>query len=148
MTAMQIVLLVVGILVAVFVWTALLMAIILGIGKRGGWGKLAERYPAQSQPAEGLATYQTVKFGAMRIKRGMSIGVTDAGLYLALQSMGPLARRFAPGPMLIPWSELRAVRDESLYLGHPGVRFEVGTPPLATVTIPKDLADLAQLHLT
>jgi hypothetical protein len=105
-------------------------------GSQGGWGRLAESYPAHGGPTGQSVPGQTVKIGAVVYKRCVTVGVADEGLFLSVW------RKSA----LIPWSQVTAVGHATLYWQTVPL-LTVGNPPVATLTVPTSLWPSMQQRL-
>ena len=149
MTGATIVLMVVGIIVVVFLWMTLLMAVIYGIFRRtSGWQALSERYPAPEGVVGTLYHRQTVKVGAVRWRWAMTVGISDYGLYLAPSpSIGPFRRLVRHAPLLIPWSEIHVVGPGRIYLLWQCTELAIGEPKIASITVPDGLLALLAPHI-
>ena len=110
-------------------------------GRVSGLNRLAQAYPALSTPAGPTLAGRTVQIGAVRYRRCVTVHVSDAGLYLWVR---PVLSRHQP--ILIPWSEVKQVRETMLYWQR-AMRLSVGMPEVATVTLLMDLFTLVSPHL-
>jgi hypothetical protein len=108
-------------------------------GRGGGWSLLGEYFPAPFQPAEELLRRQTIQVGRVVYKRCAAVGITSPGLYLEVKI--PFSSRLKP--LLIPWEEIKGVREGILYWKKTGI-VSIGAPEIGTVTLFPDL--LAQVR--
>lgn len=102
-------------------------------GRGGGWTKLAEAFPASGAPAGDLLRRQTVQVGAVVYKNCTAVGVSPAGLYLAVKI--PFASRLKP--LMIPWEGIQELRTGALHWKKT-VILSVGRPEIGTVTVFRD----------
>jgi hypothetical protein len=81
----------------------------LALSWQSGWRALARRYRAAKQRCGTRFPMQSGRVGAVNYRRCLTVGVSDAGLYLAVL----FYLRIGHPPLLIPWSDLTvvAVRD-------------------------------------
>ncbi len=145
------VVLVVSITVGILLFLAGFLVLLYSIFARiSGWGALAPRYGATIEPEGRKLMRQTVKVGAVRWRRCVTVVLSPQGMYLALDSglRVPvlLAIRKHP-PVLIPWSEFKAPRKGRLYLGWQAVQLSIGEPETAAVTFPLALYKEMTSHL-
>jgi hypothetical protein len=97
--------------------------------KASGLNKLADLYPAEGEPEGQEHTRQTIKVGAVRYRRCVTVIVNARGLYLSVQPK--LSKR---RPILIPWEEVKKTEKGRLYWDSARQLF-VGEPKVATVTV-------------
>lgn len=100
-------------------------------GPAGGWGGLAERYPALTPPAGIRVDRQSVRVGGVVYKNCVTATLAAEGLGL---DAGWLLRRFGRRPMLIPWDQFRGEQPTTLHW-QAAVRLQVGEPAAGTITI-------------
>jgi hypothetical protein len=108
--------------------------------KVNGIYKLAERYPAPHEPEGGDWTGQTVKIGAVRYRRCVTVGTDPEGLFLGV--CPPLGRA---RKLLIPWDEIREVREARLY-GRQGIHLSIGEPEVGEITMYRELFERMREH--
>ena len=149
LTAGIIVLMVGGILVAVFVFLILLMSLIYGLFRgQSGWDRLTERYACPQGPVGTLHERQTVKVGPVRWRWSMTVGLSEYGLYLCPNvPIGPLRGLVRHPPLLIPWSDLHVLGPGHIYLLWECTELAVGNPKIASLTVPNGLLALFQPYL-
>ncbi len=149
MTALAIVVMVVGILVGVFVMLVVMMSIIYGVFRgQSGWDALAARFAATQGPVGQLYERQTIKVGPVRWRWSMRVGLSEYGLYLEpAMPIGPLRAVVRHPPLLIPWSELYIVGPGHIYLLWECTELGVGNPKIASLTVPNGLLALLQPYL-
>lgn len=105
-------------------------------GTTGGLRRLAESYPATIPRSGQVMQRETVKIGAVVYKRCVTLGVSDAGLYVA--TWGKSA--------LIPWAAFTGIGHATLYWQKVPL-LTVGDPPVATITLPVAVFDLMRSRL-
>jgi hypothetical protein len=110
-------------------------------GRVSGLNRLAQAYPAPHTPTWPTLTGRTVQIGAVRYRRCVTVNVSEAGLYLWVR---PVLSKHQP--ILIPWSEVKQVRETVLYWQR-AMRLSIGMPELATVTLQMNLFDLVRPYL-
>ena len=110
-------------------------------GRVSGLNRLAQAYPAPHTPTGPTLTGRTVQIGAVRYRRCVTVNVSEAGLYLWVR---PVLSQHQP--ILIPWSEVKQVRETVLYWQR-AMRLSIGMPELATVTLQMNLFDLVRPYL-
>ncbi len=110
-------------------------------GRVSGLNRLAQAYPAPSVPQAPTLTGRTVKVGAVQYRRCVTVGVSEAGLYLWVR---PVLSKHQP--VLIPWSEVKQVRETVLYWQR-AMRLSIGMPEVATVTVLMNLFDMMRPYL-
>ncbi|MBI5586292.1 MAG: hypothetical protein HY892_20975 [Deltaproteobacteria bacterium] len=103
-------------------------------GRGGGWTRLAERFPAASPPEGPMLRKQTIQVGAVVYKNCATLVVSAQGFYLAAKL--PFFSRLVP--LLIPWENIRSLREGSLYWKKT-VILSIGQPEIGTVTLFQDL---------
>jgi hypothetical protein len=137
-----------GVVPFLAMFAALLATTLLGMvgmfrvfGRVSGLNRLAQAYPALRAPAGPTLTGQTVQIGAVRYRRCVTVNVSEAGLYLWVR---PVLSKHQP--ILIPWSEVKQVRETVLYWQR-AMRLSIGMPELATVTLQMNLFDLVRPYL-
>lgn len=109
------------------------------IAKLSGWKKLAERFPADRVLDEGICfRRQFLRIGWCDYNGCVTIRVSPDGLSLAVW---PIFVGHAP--LLIPWSEVRVVKEHRRrWLADAVV--EVGQPRLAKLQLPLRVIDAAR----
>jgi hypothetical protein len=96
-----------------------------------GYVQLAERYATSSEPVGRRFERQTVELGGRaRYKRCTRLIVTREGLYVRVMQV-LLGRHPA---LLIPWSEITAVKTVALYLDE-ARRLSVGESSAGSITV-------------
>lgn len=112
-----------------------------------GWRRLAKRFAAW-QPPTGQrvrvhqAQFKWGRWGEMnyRAKMHLDVYVSPEGLYLAMCAM---LRLWHP-PLFIPWAEIHNM-ENSRFFSHAMVKFEVGSPCLVTVALPKKVFENSEM---
>jgi hypothetical protein len=126
-------------------WTGLTYLIYLAFRElyrvpAGGWESLSARFQTLREPLGPLVRQQTVRAGQVTHSRCVDIGLFDNGLYLRLNSTP--ART-----VLIPWGEFRDCNPDRLDRRQ-ALRFTIGDPPIASLTLNNELARSFADHLT
>ncbi len=103
--------------------------------------KLSEYYRATHDPGGGLQTKQTVKLGAVRYRRCVTVSMDVGGLFIWVRP--PLGRQ---RKLLIPWDEIKTVREDRLY-GRQAVFMSIGAPEVGKITVYKELFELIRVYL-
>ena len=111
--------------------------VMFGISWIGGWGALARKYRATSVPDGKRFWFQSALLGSMNYGSCLTVIVGSAGLYLAV--FPPF--RMGHPPLLIPWAELHGLREKRFLWLWRLVEMEVGTPAIATLTLPFHLLE-------
>ena len=108
------------------------------ISRLTGWAKLAERFPADREPDEGLCfRRQYMRLGMSDYNGCLTIRLSPEGLYLAVW---PILVGHAP--ILIPWRELRVI-EERRRRWFAVALVEIGQPPLAKMQLPLSVIEAA-----
>ncbi|MCY0996170.1 hypothetical protein OWM54_03375 [Myxococcus sp. MISCRS1] len=76
---------------------------------KGGWSGLAKRYRTSAPRPDLFMKMSTGRMGWTHYNRCLTVGASEAGLYLAMM---PSFTPFHP-PLLIPWSEIKERRRET-----------------------------------
>jgi hypothetical protein len=108
-----------------------------------GWSELANVYPASRQP-EGLTyTHQHSRVGSVRYRNCSTIGISAAGLYLAVTA--PFLSNHPP--LLVPWSAITGIQQTRLYWLS-AVQLSIGEPQIATLTVLKHIFEPMRPYLS
>jgi hypothetical protein len=107
-------------------------AICLLLSVIGGWRRLAERFPARSQPSGTRYVMQRARVGLANYKGCLTIYSSHEGLFL---SVWPIFRPGHP-PLFIPRDEIRNPKT-GRFLWHETMTFDVGSPRITTLQLPK-----------
>lgn len=105
-------------------------------GTTGGWGRLLEAYETTEPPPAEIFTRRIVQMGAVTYNRCVTLGATDRGLYVKIRQKA----------ILIPWSEFKMIESTTLHWQKVPM-LTIGQPPVATMTIPKDVFATMQTQL-
>ena len=97
----------------------------------GGWRRLATAYASRAPPPAPVLQRQTLQVGTVLYKNCVNIGISDAGLHLALTGAGAMLKL---GPLLIPWREIRRIGDAKLFWQQASVLW-IGEPELGSITV-------------
>jgi hypothetical protein len=111
-------------------------------GRGGGWTRLAEHFPAPSQPPGELFKKQTVEVGRVVYKRCTTVGITPQGLYLE----GNLHFASRLKPLFIPWEVVKEVREGSLYWEKTRI-LSIGEPEIGTISFFSTLFEKASPYI-
>jgi hypothetical protein len=111
--------------------------VMFAISRIGGWGALASKYRATSVPDGKRFWFQSATLGSMKYGSCLTVVVGSAGLYLAV--FAPF--RMGHPPLLIPWTELHGLREKRFLWLWRLVEMQVGTPAIATLTLPFHLLE-------
>ena len=97
----------------------------------GGWGRLANRFPARQPPAGTCFFAQSGQVGLANYRGVLTVHTSPEGLHLAIMKI------FRPGhpPLFIPWSEIYHATERRLFFEY--VAFDIGSPRIATMRLPK-----------
>lgn len=108
----------------------------------GGWKRLASKYAASHPPTCDVLRMESGYFGSIKYKGCLTVAAMPRGLYLAVFPI------FRPGhpSLLIPWDQIRDVEAQTA-LFCTGVRFSVGAPALATLTLSGRVHEGMKRHL-
>ena len=113
-------------------FTALWIGITYLMSLIGGWGRVAERYPAGDSPPEGAILKKvTGMFGMARYRGVLTVVTTDEGLHIDIRKVF----RVGHPPLFIPFSAIQGARRQTLFFWE-YVAFDVGEPALAGVRLP------------
>ena len=123
-----IILLIVGASILFACLIAGFVLLVLFLLSKGGWRRLVKTYATTNPPVGQIIQRQTIKIGAVRYKRCVTVGIADEGLHLTIWRK----------TVLIPWSEFKAIGQTTLYWQKVMV-LTVGNPQVATITMKNDL---------
>ena len=105
-----------------------------------GWARLAARFPAEAAPAD-AAPVRTLRFVSGRLGLAtyngvLTVGLRPDGLRLSVFVL------FRPGhaPAFVPWDAITSAEPSRL-LWTKQVRLRIGTPHVATLTLPARVVD-------
>ncbi len=105
--------------------------IVLLLSWVGGWRRLAEKYATDKEPSGTAFRGITGAVGTVSYKHCLIAHVAPQGLFLSV----PFFFRIGHKPLLIPWSAIHSLKPFT-FLFHHSMRFEVGTPTIATLRLP------------
>jgi hypothetical protein len=105
--------------------------------KVSGWAALASKYRTTSVSDGKRLSFQSAALGSVNYGSCLTVVVGSAGLYL---KVFPLFRAGHP-PLLIPWTELHDLREKKFLRLFRLVEMQVGTPTIATLTLPFHLIE-------
>jgi hypothetical protein len=112
------------------------------LSRVGGWSRLAERFPAPEQPEGRRFRSQSARLGLVNYNRCLTITISKAGLCLSMTPIFRVGHR----PILIPWKEIHDVGTQKI-LWAEFVSFQVGSPTMAKLRLPKATFDEARSFL-
>lgn len=98
-----------------------------------GWKVLADTFPSPGSIVGWRHDHQTVKVGTVLYRRIVTIATNAQGFELTVVS--PLMWTFQPPAMFIPWSEVKKIEPDRLYL-NPAMKLVIGDPRVGTITLP------------
>lgn len=101
------------------------------LARFAGWSRLADRFTAKAPPTGKKFWIESGKFGWVSYNSCLTIHVGPEGLHVAVWP--PF--RFGHPPLLIPWRELRKVGSRKIFFLGEQLKFEAGSPPIATVEL-------------
>jgi hypothetical protein len=110
----------------------------------GDWKGLAARYAAPPRKLDGGLHRRTLEVGQVLWRNCVTVGMHDDGLYLQIKT--PLPFQAAKTPLLIPWSDITRVQVVRLYW-QKAYQLDIGSPAVATITLPSDLYHLVTPRL-
>ncbi len=111
--------------------------VMLVISRIGGWAALASKYRATSVPDGKRFLFQSASLGMTNYGSCLTVIVGPAGLYI---KVFPLFRAGHP-PLLIPWADMHDLREKKFLWLWRLVEMRVGTPAIATLTLPFHLIE-------
>jgi hypothetical protein len=118
-------------LVFPFFFVALWVFVMLVLSTWGGWRELARRYATTAVPEGTMFDGLSGRVGMVNYNHVLTAHAGPRGLHLAPWRM---FQPFHP-PLLIPWNDIGNVRD-AFSLLTPMKRFDIGSPAVATVSLP------------
>ncbi len=107
--------------------------------KVGTWGRLAEKYPAETEPVEILFRKQTIRVGAVRYRQCVAVALLPQGIYLATKLPGHASVR-------IPWREFHRIGKTRIY-SRPATEWSIGNPEVSRIAFPLPLAEKLKSYL-
>jgi hypothetical protein len=111
-----------------------LFSLISFIISRGGWNRLAGRYPAPPGAPSGKSFYRvTGRVGTSTYKGSMKAVVTASGLYLDVSPVFRIGHK----PLLIGFSAMRNIRKAAMFRSD-YLTFEVGDSAV-TISLPAEV---------
>ena len=100
-----------------------------------GWRQMARQFRQRGPIESGqVRTWQSGRIGWVNYNNCLKVSIGPAGIGL---KMMPPFNLFSP-PLLLPWSALSEPRARKI-LWNEVVQFEVGQPPIGSITLPKKL---------
>ena len=117
---------------------AVLWLVLKLLSALGGTARLAARYGAAAEPPGTRYSGQTIAIGAVRHRHSGTLVIGPAGLYVT----GAIASK----PVLIPWTEVSAVRDAKIFQRR-AMKLFIGNPQVGTITVYPDLFEPMRPYL-
>ncbi len=115
-----------------FLFCGMWCAVSLLLATAGGWRRLAKSFPSRSQSSGKRFFMESGKVGPIAYKSCLIIHSASGGLYLSVL----LPFRYGHPPLFIPWHTIRNVVTRRFW-GTEHVVFDVGSPGVATLQLPK-----------
>ncbi len=106
----------------------------------GGWKTLSGIYATSREPQGEILKRQSLVAGAVVYRYLVTVGMGEAGLYLAVG--GPLPRP----PILIPWRDFTNAAPARLFWQKAAL-VSIGAPEVSSLTVPLTLYDKMRPHL-
>lgn len=105
--------------------------VVLLLSRLSGWHRLGRAFRAQTSCTGARMTALSGSIGGVSYRNCLTVHVTRAGFF-----MSPLVFFRLGHPVLfIPWSAVSA-QEHIQFLWNKAVRFRVGEPPVASITLP------------
>jgi hypothetical protein len=89
-------------------------------GEISGWHQLEESFACDPDERVWTLRGETIRVGAVRFRRCVSVGVQPEALYLRTMAI------FRFGAIRIPWERMTGFQPDSVY-GRPAMRFTAGS---------------------
>jgi hypothetical protein len=102
------------------------------ISRLSGWSRMATRFATTEPPMGRRFAWQSGRVGMSNYNSVLNIDVSPRGMRLDVLGLFRIGHR----PLFIPWSEIRNATTRR-FLFWETVVFEVGSPSLAKVRLPK-----------
>ena len=116
------------------VFAGMWCGVIFLLSMLGGWRDLAESFPDRGQPCDRSFRMQSGRLGFINYSSILTIHSGPQGLRVAV--LGPF--RLGHPSLFIPWSAIHnATTKRSLWMET--VSFELGSPKIATLQLPKKI---------
>jgi hypothetical protein len=109
-------------------------AICLLLSVIGGWRRLAQRFPARSQPSGTRYGMQRARVGPVRYGGCLTIYSSQEGLFISIW----LPFRLGHPPLFISRAEIHNPKARR-FLWMELVDFDIGSPRIATMQLPKNV---------
>ena len=117
-----------------FFFMGMWCAVCVLLSKMGGWQRLAKSFPARTQPSGRRFFTQGGKVGLVTYRGCLTVYSSPLGLYLTV--LFPF--RFGHQPLFIPWDAMHNATTRR-FLWTETVVFDVGSPNIATLQLPKKI---------
>lgn len=114
-----------------------------GGGSRSGWAALEAAWGVAEAPANPIVTHGTLVVGKVLWRNCVAVGLDPRGLHLAVRV--PILGALGKTPVRIPWTAFHAPEPAKLYWGD-ATLWHLGTPDVATITLPRDLEARLAAH--
>ncbi len=100
----------------------------------GGWGRIAQRFPARQPPTGTGYGGQTGMVGTANYRGVLTVHASTEGIHVAVM----VFFRLGHPPLFIPWSEMHDVSTRRILLFE-YVGFDVGSPKIARLHLAKQI---------
>lgn len=133
--------LIIAVVFGTFVFICLIIAVAMALlflvfSHASGWAALARFYGVTSEPVQIIYKKQTIKVGGVRWRFAATVGISSAGLYLAVNPFRwPLSRFVQHPPLLIPWTDIKLVGMGHIYLLMPAMVLSIGNPEITLLSV-------------
>ena len=123
-----------------FILFVLVPAVFVGLdvldARVSGWSRLAQRFRAEQEPIDGTRFGQEfLRIGGCDYYGRTTIRVSPKGLYLAVWPFF-----FTHPPLLIPWSELRILKEHR-WGWRVLLKMEIASTPITIIYVPLRVID-------
>jgi hypothetical protein len=118
-------------IVPLLFFPALWCAITWLLSRVSGWQRLAEAFPARTEPS-GRRIIASGTVGWVGYRGCLYVHVAPEGIFLSVMWLFSLGHR----PLFIPWKAIHN-RQTRRFLWKETVKFDVGMPCIATMQLPK-----------
>jgi hypothetical protein len=112
-------------------FVGLWVTICLVLSLLGGWRRVAHQYPGRTSPSGKCFRMQSGSFGWVNYGNCLNIQTSAEGIDVAIM----LPFRLGHPPLFIPWEAVENPRVRK-FLCLSSVRFDIGSPRVATIELP------------
>ena len=106
-------------------------------GSAAGWSALEAAWGVAEAPKDPIATRANLMVGKVLWRNCVIVGIDPRGLHLAVKV--PIFGGFGKSPVRIPWDAFHDPEPARLFWAD-ATLWRLGTPEVATMTLPADLA--------